>query len=176
MAKRSISAARQNLDAEAVLGFIRQRFSRHRHSLQEIVAQLVSVATFDPEFDKEIRIRGLTDWAGDYLLRSPRDEILHSVISVTQHEQEDREPIQVTVTRSALRDWPIGSNNGLPFERCTPEDIETEIYHSQRTVDGIMRRIYVLQCAVKEARDRGVGVMGELDDDLLNACLEKGRE
>lgn len=116
--------------------------------------------------------RGLADIAAEELLTAPRNQIMRS--AAVRRTASQTVTHVVTVVRSSLRDWPIATVAGVRrLEDCSVEEVEAEVAHMQRTIDGLERRRDVIARVAKATRDAGLTRVGDLPDAVLDECLDE---
>lgn len=134
----------------------------------------------EPVFEQDLLVLGAVTFVRERVGTQPRGEIMRSVGVVYKHY--DPKHYTVSVVRSPLRDWHISAADASGrtmfkrFETCTVDEVERSVEHDEATVNGINRRIRIKRAAIEAARERGVEVMGDLDDDTMDACLREGDE
>ncbi len=162
--------SRQSLNEVEFLQRVVQRMERG-HGVAESVSWVLSRHELLPDLAHDYFMRGATDAASDAVARLPRDRILR--LAFIHRAERNHDILKVAdVVRSPLRDWPISIAAGIRLELCTVEQVEGEVMHLDKTIGGLYRRRRPLAAATKAARDRGLTVMGDLPDEVLDACLE----
>lgn len=157
------------LNENAFLDAVKRRTDRG-HDMGKAVAWVLERHQLAPALAARLLQRGAADFASDVLIRAPRDWILRSVQILRDEAVEDSRVVQVI--RSELRDWPIFTGDGYKIlDLCTVEEGEKEVMQLVNTITGLENRLQVIASAVKAARDRGLSIIGELSDEVLDACL-----
>jgi hypothetical protein len=161
------------LDLDAFLFHVRRRVESGR-SIGEAVRRVLERHTLSPELEAEALHRGLSEIAADHLNREERDGIMRAITVRTRRVDPT---ITTVVVRSELRDWPVWTVAGKRrLEECTPDEVEAEIAHLERTMEGLRRRRDVLVRVVAAARAAGVGLIGDLPDEVLEGCIVSEEE
>jgi len=169
---------RSEMDREAFLASVKLHLGNGAANYPEAVAKATAREALDPELESEALMTGLVEIAREVWGTNYRHQIVRTrPVSVTRTPgNSETVTRQVSVTRSAARDWPVFTGSGhKPLEACTVEEAESAILHLSQTIDGIVKNRAVVEAAVKAARNAGVALIGELPDDVLDACLEEGQ-
>jgi hypothetical protein len=170
---RVAQAQPKTLDLDAFLFHVRRRVESGC-SIGEGVRRVLKRHTLSPELEAEALYRGLTEIAADHLNRGERDRIARAVV-VRMRSVEPT--VTSVVVRSELRDWPVWTVAGKRrLEECTPDEVEAEIAHLERTMEGLRRRRDVLARVVAAARAAGVSLVGDLPDEVLDGCIVSEEE
>jgi len=165
-----VPAGRPAIGREQFLFLVQRSLDRGK-TVEESVRRVADVHPLEARLATEALHRGLYEVALENLGSAERARVVRLV--VVSRQESGTETREITIRRSALRDWPVFTLDGArKLEACTVEEGRWAVAQMDATIRGVQRRRDVIARLVAKAEVAGVAILGELSDDEFDECVE----